>query len=33
LSKAQAFKLDMGTLPSHTWASPSLGGTTRNVTP
>jgi hypothetical protein len=24
--------LDMVTLPSHTWASPSLGGTIRNVT-
>jgi hypothetical protein len=25
--------LDMVTLFSHTWASPSLGGTIRNVTP
>jgi hypothetical protein len=33
IEQAQAFRLDTVTLPSHTWASPSLGGTTRNVTP
>ncbi len=33
IKQAQAFRLDMVTLFSHTWASPSLGGTIRNVTP